>query len=872
MTRTIASFCKEFYIHSFVAVLVMGACVSVPAKLQAQGSTVKGKVRDENRTPVAGVVVQIRSLKKGDYTEKDGRFELKNIPAGTYELEASLLGYKVEKKTISVKSNEDLNVDLRLNPQAVTMQSVEVRAQRKKQEQTDTRTSVITVDPQEAKVKAGAVEDVFRTLQTMPGVVAPNDFSSQLVIRGSGPDQNLILMDNIELFNPYRLYGFISLFNPETVNGITLLTGGFGSRYSDRLSAVLDITNRDGYRDRGYLTGKLNMSLTNANLVLDGAIPFWNGSWVVSTRRTYYDLIAGPIAKSLGAVDGDVAFPNFRDLQMKVTLYPVTDHKITLNALTSRDNTMFSSGQNRDRADSVSITDNSYNDVFGMSWLWIASKSYTMNTVISTYTNTGATSFGGLGGSQAVIGTNDPIKKNDFQRLQDSLRLAGLDVPQLYSISGSTGYTFRKTSIRNEHSWHVDSTHTVDGGLLHDWIYTGVQVNIDFDPRLKALQQVNPRIPRIPDNFENGVSYIRSSAYLQDNIRVTDALTVQAGVRADFFALIDKFTVVPRLSASYALSPASTLRAAWGIYYQSPGYEKLFDAQIFLDLTSTAVQNLRPERATHYILGYDHMLTDEWQFKAEVYYKGFNDLILPERRQGMIWSAQKIPGLADSVYKTRAGWTLPAASMGDSLTTTPVNSATGESYGLEVMLQKVANIGENKLYGWVSYSLALANRYQDGLTIPFNYDRRHNFNIVGGMKISENVDLSFTFVYGTGFPWTQPTGIKPRVILVKDTVSGEMTPRIDTDWRGVIFDVERGGLANINQGRLPDYHRLDIRFTTYARWFDCKWSFYLDVINVYNQRNVVAEQYRVDQETLTLTKRPQYMLPILPTLGFSVAL
>ena len=838
----------------------------------AAGGNVRGKVRDESGNAMSGVTVQVRALKKGDYTGKDGRYDLKDISSGTYEIEVSILGYKTEKKTVNIVDNGETTVDFRLVPQAVKMNAVEVRATRKMQEQTDTRPSVLTVDPVEAKNKAGAVEDVLRTLQTMPGVVAPNDFSSQLVIRGSGPDQNLILMDNIELFNPYRLYGFISLFNPETVNSISLLTGGFGARYSDRLSAVLDITNRDGARDKGYITGKLNMSLTNANLVLEGALPMWNGSWVVSTRRTYYDLVAGPIAKSLGAVDGDVAFPNFRDVQMKVTLYPVTDHKITINALSSRDNTLFSSGANRDVADSVSITDNSFNDVFAASWLWLASKSYTMNTVVSTYVNTGATSFGGLGGSQAVIGTNDPVTKNDFQRLQDSLRTAGLDVPQLYSISGSTGFTFKKTSIRNEHSWHVDSTHTLDFGLLHDWIYTGVNVDVNFDPRLKALQQSNPRIPRIPDSFENGVSYIRSSAYVQDNVRVAKDVTIQGGLRADFFALIDKFYLAPRLSASYALDKQSTLRAAWGIFYQSPGYEKLFDAQVFLDLTSTAVQNLKAERAMHTILGVDHMLSDEWQIKGEVYYKGFNDLILPQRTQGTVWTVERLPGLADSVYRTRAGWSQPIATIGDSLTTTPVNSARGESYGLEIMLQKVANAGENKLYGWVSYSLALANRYQDGLTIPFNYDRRHNFNLVGGYKISDNVDMSVTFVYGTGFPWTRPSGIKPRVVLIKDTLTGTMVPRIDTDWRGVIFDVDRGGLATINNGRLSDYHRLDIRFTTYARWFDMKWSFYLDVINVYNQKNVVAEQYRVDPETLTLTRKPQYMLPILPTIGFSVAM
>ncbi len=150
-------------------------------------------------------------------------------------------------------------------------------------------------------------------LQAVPGVLSVNDFSAQLVVRGSGPDQNLIIMDDIEVFNPYRLYGFISMFNPETVSDINLITGGFPARYGDRLSAVLDVTNREGEM-HSPLHGSVNASITNANIVLSGGLPFGaNGSFIVSARRTYYDLILGPIARRSGLVSGDVAFPNFMD-------------------------------------------------------------------------------------------------------------------------------------------------------------------------------------------------------------------------------------------------------------------------------------------------------------------------------------------------------------------------------------------------------------------------------------------------------------------------------------------------------------------------------------------------------------------------------
>lgn len=859
--------CADIVRYSRLMRIVMSILLALSAvsAAHAQTGAVRGRVRSGDGDALAGATVRIRDTPRGAVVREDGTYVIVGVPAGRYTIDVTLIGYQRMSRDIMVRRDDTVTMDLVLRLDAVSTQDVVVVGSRR-QPQTDTRPSVQTVTAKEAKFRAGAGEDVFRSLQGLPGVTAPSDFSSQLVIRGSGPDQNLILMDGIELFNPYRLYGFISMFNPETVNTITLMTGGFPAPYSDRLSAVLDVTNREGDRGKGAVGGKLSMSVTNANLVVEGRIPVLDGSYIISGRRTYYDLIAGPIARSTGAVDGDVALPNFGDLQARITLRPWEGHRFIINGITSSDNTEFQSGANRKQADSISLVDRSFNDVLGFTWHWTPSESFTSRAVVSWYRNRGANDFGGEGGSRQVSGIE--VTREEFIRLQDSLRAAGQEVPTLFSINGSTNFDFTKTSLRIDQLWKASKQHEVEFGALVDDITTGVGFAIDLDPRLRAIQAANPRRVALPEEFRASVSYVRAGVWLQDNIRVTEALTVQPGLRYDLFQFINKQYVSPRLSMSYALDALSTLRLGTGIYYQSPGYEKLFDRQVFLDLTDPTVRDLRAERAYHIVLGYERMLTDEWQFKTEAYMKSFDDLILQEVVQGTLYQVERDPS---APITSRDGWTDPVAVIGDSLTARPVNSATGLAYGVEFMLQKVANVGENTMYGWISYALSWANRYRDGLTIPFNFDRRHALNIVGGWRVASWLDLSVTFTYGSGFPWTDAVGITPRVVVREDAETGEKRPELDVDWRGVVFNVDRGGLENINQARLPDYHRLDIRGTTYASWFGLEWSFYLDIVNVYNRRNIISRNWRVDRESLALEMRETAMLPILPTLGFNVA-
>jgi hypothetical protein len=859
-----------------VAIAVGLLCLAHTAFAQtpvAQTGEITGVVRDGAGSPLEHATVQVVDTRLGALTRRDGSFSIRNVPIGKRSLVAKLLGYGAWNGSIEVKAGKAAHVEITLPDSSIALRGVTVEAQGKRREASDTRTSVTKIEPREAKYLPGAAEDIMRSLRSLPGVIAPNDFSAQLIVRGSGPDQNLIVLDDIEVFNPYRLYGFVSMFNPETVSDITLLTGGFPAKYGDRLSAVLDVTNREGAAT-GVLNGKLNVSLSNANLVFEGKLPdALNGGWLLSGRRTYYDLILGPIARSAKLVDGDVAFPNFRDLQFKAITRPWKNHSFVINALTSRDGTDITSAADRERIDSVSVTDRSYNSLVGLAWRFSPEPNVLTKTIASWYQNRGETQFGGEGGSNLLYG--DLSRDSVIRRLNslppellDTLRSHGIDPnnpPALGINDGNASFDFRKYTLRNESSMQLGA-HLVEFGAGVDLIRTTVEYSARPDSILLALRRAQGRSTLL-DSIASVIDYYRTNAFAQDRIAFGDRFFLQPGVRFDYYKILDRAYVSPRLSASYSIDPITTLRAAFGVYYQSPGYEKLIDGSAFYDLTSPQIADLRAERAMHYVLGIERMVTSEWQVKVEGYYKRFSDLIVQQKLTGTQWTSTPIAG---SNPKYPWGWTTPTAIMGDSLTAVPVNDATGAAYGVEFLLQKISSSADSKLNGWIGYTLAWANRYRDGVTFPLSYDQRHTVNVVANYKPTSWLELGANFEFGSGFPYTPPVGFHPLVTTSRDS-TGQTTTRIATNVFGeALFTIDRGGVANVNSARIPPYQRLDVRGTFYADWWDLKWAIYLDIINVYNHKNILSRSYSVDHDTVTLTEKDVSMLPILPTIGLSL--
>jgi len=218
-------------------VAVIGAIMILSSFTWSQTTTgtITGTVTDQKGSPLPGANVVIEETTLGAASDITGSLVIPGVPPGTYQLIATMVGY--ERTTIvdiRIRVGEETRFTASLKESVIPLGVVQVLGDPWRQPPADVRTSLLNLEPRSAKILPGFGEDVLRSLQALPGVVSPSDFSAQLVIRGSGPDQNLIVMDGIEVFNPYRLYGLISMFNPETVSDITLLSGGFPALWGKR--------------------------------------------------------------------------------------------------------------------------------------------------------------------------------------------------------------------------------------------------------------------------------------------------------------------------------------------------------------------------------------------------------------------------------------------------------------------------------------------------------------------------------------------------------------------------------------------------------------------------------------------------------------
>jgi hypothetical protein len=830
----------------------------VPFNIFAQTGNLKGKTSDTNG-PIPSVNVLFIELGIGTSADMNGDYRIEHIPTGQHKVRFSAVGHETKLTDVIIISNKTTELNITLKEAVIEIQSVQVTGL-KTQEQGDTRTSLIDLNPRNAKILPGAAEDVLRTLQSLPGVLAPNDFSSQLVVRGSGPDQNLIIMDDVEIFNPYRLYGVVSMFNPDVVANVNLISGGFPVRYGDRLSAVLDVTNREGDNSK-YIKGNINVSIADANLVLEGKNPFnVKGSWLLSSRRTYYDLIIEPFVKSAGLVDDNTSFPNFYDFQGKFVFGPFKGHKFLFNSIISRDGVDVVSGKERNTPDSIGVYNITRNDVFSAAWHYAPSEKYFNKLVVSYYKNNGNTDFD----SQIL----DPsLNRSTFENtIPDTLK------PYLLGFKFTGDFDYRKFSLDDRFTY-LWKENVFEAGAGVDFMETTINFKFNLDPALQAIFASNPQFGAALSDLKDVKIYNRYRSYIQNNFTLTKNLFLTPGLRFDYNSLLHKGYVSPRISVSFAIDEITTLRGALGYYYQSPGYEKMRDQNILFDLADVYTKPLKAEKAIHYIIGIERSLNANWSLKFESYYKDFSDLIVQKRVIGTGFSTELIPGTNPRLAES---WTQPVSIRVDSLTQIPVNNSYGKAYGFEFFISKRDLMNDNRFSGWVSYSLAFADRIEDGEKLPFKFDQRHTVNFVVNYEFTHWFNVGLRWQYGSGFPYSEPQGIKPRIIY--EDLDGDgipETPVIATrntfnnqNGKGeVIFDIDYGD-QKLN-ARKPPYHRLDIRFNFLAQIWNLDWVFYLDVINVYNRKNVINYDYYVD-DNLTLGRRPTNMFPILPTIGLSV--
>jgi hypothetical protein len=247
--------------------VLISSMLLLASSLVAQ-QNIHGFIR-ENDTgeplPYANIIFP--DLNRGASSNSEGYFVISNLPVGTHTLIVSIIGYKKHIQTVQLPVDTNLRLDIRLNQENIEGQTIEVSAEREKFKEL-VSTSTVTLDRRAIEVAPSFVEaDVFRALQLLPGVQSLNDFSSALYVRGSTPDQNLIMLDGITVYNPMHLGGIFSTFNTDAIKEADFSAGGFEARYGGRLGSILNIINREGNTEE--ISGNANISLISSKLLVD---------------------------------------------------------------------------------------------------------------------------------------------------------------------------------------------------------------------------------------------------------------------------------------------------------------------------------------------------------------------------------------------------------------------------------------------------------------------------------------------------------------------------------------------------------------------------------------------------------------------------
>jgi len=792
--------------------------------------TIAGVVVDaESQQPLVGAEVTAGPVHA--VTDTNGRFSLK-VPPGSVDVVVTAPGHFPLATTLDVSTSDVPNAELALARDAGFSTSVAVVGSAP-----TAAPAAETVQPVQVLRTPGALDNVYRTLQTLPGVQATEEFGSRLSVRGGSPDQNLTMMDGVEIHDPYRLFGLTSAFNPETIQRFELATGGFSAKYGDRLSSLLVVENRDGRTGQG-LNGSASLSITDANVVLEGGLPKnARGSWLVTGRRTYYDLVAARVT--------DQDFPGFQDLQARGTWAPSAGTRVTMFSLTSRQAAALDIDNEDARGQFQDDTDNDL--------VW-ARLDATLGTRGQSHT------IVGYSNTRSTFGV-DAAFQNTSQR-SNAPDDSGIATA---SVVFERALGVRDYSLRQELAWTAGA-HLVESGFETHRLETSqrFQVTGDRNPAAANGSSVQGGAG-LPDLLVTRTRGWRAGGWLQDTWQAASSVSLQGGLRLDHAGVTGETLVSPRFSVTFSPGGVTRVIGAVGRYTQSPGVEKQAQSDYVLDFTNDAVRDLRSERAWQGSMGVERELGAGITVKVEGYYKRFTDVLIGRQEP----ETDRLARLARYDYPAALRGDIPTEPL---ITTIPTNDGRGRSYGMDVFLNRP---GGGRLTGWTSYTWGKAEREAYGRLFPFEYDRRHAFTLVASYALTSRWEVAATSRLASGFPRTVPLGVRvagreDALDLDRDGITDEILPA--RDGSGLLeYVVNYGGIANLNGGRLPYFARTDARVTWRPRGAVGRWELYAEVINLFNRQNAGALDaqlaYDANADRPGIVEKRDQAIPRLPTIG-----
>ncbi len=538
--------------------------------------TVSGYVREAgSRELLIGVNVYLPGAATGTTTNTYGFYSITLPAADSVTVAFSYVGYAPQRRTVSLRKNVELNVDLAAGE---VLQEVVVHGSREKISETP-QMSTLDVPIKQIKTIPALLgeKDVLKVLQLMPGVQKGSEGSSGLYVRGGGPDQNLIILDDAVVYNAYHLFGFFSLFNGDALKSVELTKGGFPARYGGRLSSVLDMNMKEGNKEK--LHGEGGIGLISSRLTLEGPLQKGKSSFILSGRRTYIDALVRPFIP-----EGDGGY-YFYDLTAKVNHDFGRKDKLYLSGYFGQDRFFVREKYDGNRSK------------LGFNW----------------GNATGTLRWNHLFNQKLFTNTSLVFSNYRFQIYQDEKDRDGTE----YALDYHSG--IRDIGIKQDWDFFPSPRHALKFGFsstYHRFTPSAVvlkdsQVN-QFSREVKAI-----------DVAESGV-------YAEDTWRPLDRLRLNAGFRLSHYATRGRqyLRPEPRLAASYSLGGDLSAKAS---YAQMNQYVHLLSNTgigLPTDLWVPTTARVAPQQSRQVAAGLAKDFVDQGlQLTLEGYYKKMDNII-----------------------------------------------------------------------------------------------------------------------------------------------------------------------------------------------------------------------------------------------------
>lgn len=670
-----------------------------------QSVTISGYVSDDqNGERLINANIYDAQTMRGAIANSFGFYSL-SLPKGHYSLLCSFVGFQTQKLELTLKKDTLINFRLKLKE---AIKEVTVYGQKPDQKLTSTQMSQVDIKMERIQSLPAFLgeADVIKTIQLLPGVQSGTEGTSGLYVRGGGPDQNLILLDDVPVYNAEHLFGFFSVFNPDAIKNVSFYKGGFPARFGGRLSSVLDIRMKDGNEQE--LHGNFAIGLIASKLNLEGPLVKGKTTFNFSARRTYADLLAQPFMKRSSS-DKEVGGYFFQDLNMKVTHKFSDKSRIYLSVYSGQDKAYYRSISKYTHNDEHWQDKDNFslgwrNITTALRWNYLFSNKLFANTTL-TY-------------SRYLFDVNENSTTKNLPAGTNS------DESGLEYKSG-----IEDIGIKMDFDYFPVLNHRVKfgGNITHH----------TFRPGIMAYKEdYSENSTRIDTAYGNPNIHAQEMyMYLEDNIDLGSRFSVNVGAHSSGFFVDNKFytSLQPRLSARFMVSDRISLKAAYSKMSQYIHLLSSSTISLPTDLWLPTTKKIKPQNSHQFALGGVYQVNPAIDFSIEGFYKKMTNLI---------------------EYKEGASFVGASTRWEDK-----VEMGKGWSYGTEFLLQK--NTG--KTTGWIGYTWSKAERQFDNLNwgrkFYARYDRRHDVSIVMTHRFSDRFDVGMTWVYGSGNAVTLPTQV-----------------------------------------------------------------------------------------------------------------